>query len=300
MRTKTKNLTSTYNLSRERVSWSLFGVILGRFQFASNEINRRYAKRITLESRLRQAIKNDELALHFQPKLDIATNRVIGESLLRWKTRDLGPVSPLAFIALAEETGLIIDIGRWVLEHACQTLKGWQSRFEADQNLAVNLSARQFHDKGFMDMLFQTIIDSGIDPKGLTLELTESLLIDNVDQCLLKLSKLRDTGARLSVDDFGTGYSSLSYLQRLPVDELKIDQSFVAGLEQSKPSRAIASSVIFMSHNLGLKTVAEGVETEGQLEFLRSHECDTCQGYLFSRPLAKSDVGGIFHSTATS
>lgn len=271
------------------------------FQFASKEINRRYAKRNTMESKLRQAIKNDELVLHFQPKLDVATNRVTGaESLLRWKTRELGPVSPIEFITLAEETGLIIDIGRWVLEQACQTLKGWQSRFEADLNLAVNLSARQFHDKGFMDMIIRTIHDSGVDPKGLTLELTESLLIDNVEQCLLKLSNLRDTGARLSVDDFGTGYSSLSYLQRLPVDELKIDQSFVAGLDQSKPSRAIASSVIFMSHNLGLKTVAEGVETEGQLEFLRSHECDTYQGYLFSRPLARSDVEDIFRAAAAS
>jgi EAL domain-containing protein (putative c-di-GMP-specific phosphodiesterase class I) len=253
-----------------------------------------------MDSELRKAVKNDELELNFQPKVEVATHRIKGvEALLRWNSRTMGPVSPYEFIALAEETGQIIEIGQWVVEQSCMVLKEWQGRFGMDLSLSLNLSARQFHNKGFLRMIRQAIFDSAVDPRSLTLEITESLLIDNVDHCMRTLSELKDTGASLSIDDFGTGYSSLSYLQRLPVDEIKIDKSFIADLETSVPSQAIASSVIYMSHNLGLTTVAEGVETEGQLEFLRTHACDTCQGFYFSRPLPKNGVEELIE-TVTS
>ena len=285
------------NLLREASSAKDYARGLGgdRFQFASAVISARYEKRLTIESKLRYAVQNGELLLHFQPQLDVETNRIVGfESLLRWRSPELGMVPPGNFIQLAEETGLIIPIGEWILEQACRTLKAWHERFDQKLSLAVNLSTKQFYERGFVDMVTRIIRDSRIDASRLTLELTESLLIDDVEHSILKLSALKSTGARLSIDDFGTGYSSLSYLQRLPVDELKVDRSFVASVTTSKSTRAITSSIIFLARSLGLTTVAEGVETDEQLVYLQSHECDVYQGYLFSPPVPEEESAGFF------
>ena len=266
------------NLLREASSAKDYARGLGgdRFQFASAVISARYEKRLTIESKLRYAVQNGELLLHFQPQLDVETNRIVGfESLLRWRSPELGMVPPGNFIQLAEETGLIIPIGEWILEQACRTLKAWHERFDQKLSLAVNLSTKQFYERGFVDMVTRIIRDSRIDASRLTLE-------------------IHDMGLKIAIDDFGTGYSSLSYLQRLPVDELKVDRSFVASVTTSKSTRAITSSIIFLARSLGLTTVAEGVETDEQLVYLQSHECDVYQGYLFSPPVPEEESAGFF------
>ncbi|MCP3869098.1 MAG: EAL domain-containing protein [Gammaproteobacteria bacterium] len=267
------------------------------FQFFSKDLKTRYAKRISMETRLRKAIANEGLSLNYQPKIDVATNRIVGvEALLRWHDDELGSVPPGEFVKLAEESDLIIPMGNWVVEQSCSTLKEWQDKYELELSVALNLSARQFHHADFLKTITRIIRESHIESSGLVLELTESLLIDDADQSMKKLARLRETGSALSIDDFGTGYSSFSYLHRLPVDELKIDRSFVSDLGVSKASRAIASSMIYMAHSLELKTVAEGVETQDQLDFLNQKGCDVFQGYYFSKPKPKHEVEQYFQS----
>lgn len=260
------------------------------FQFSSPEINAQYTKRLSLEARLRKAIERDELILHYQPRVDVRTGAIMSvEALLRWRRADDGLIPPNEFIPVAEETGLIMPIGEWVLNEACTQLAEWCQSGKVPIRMSVNLSLIQFNDDELPAVVKRIVEESGINPHLLTLELTESALMNDVEKKIQMMKRLKDMGVKLAIDDFGTGFSSLSYLKRLPLDELKIDRSFLLDVSEDKKSRALVSSIIFLSRNLGLLTVAEGVETVEQLEFLQQVGCDQYQGSLFSMPLSNRE-----------
>jgi diguanylate cyclase (GGDEF)-like protein len=256
-----------------------------RCLFYTPELNRQASERLKLENALRRALERDELLLHYQPQLDLASGAVIGlEALIRWQHPELGLVPPARFIGLAEDTGLILPIGEWVLLQACRQNKAWQDAGLPAIPVAVNLSSKQF--SGNIASLVRTVLaDTGLDPGYLELELTESLSMEDPERTVGILRELKDMGVRLSIDDFGTGYSNLNYLKRFPVDKLKLDQSFVRELISDPDDLSIARAVIAMARSLRLKVIAEGVETEGQLALLARNGCDEMQGYLFSRPI---------------
>jgi diguanylate cyclase (GGDEF)-like protein/PAS domain S-box-containing protein len=242
--------------------------------------------RAALEAGLREAVQREQFLVYYQAQVD-SSGRVTGaEALLRWLHPERGLVSPAEFIPLVEETRLILPIGQWVLDTACERLAAWADQPAlAHLTIAVNVSARQFHDEGFVDQVLAALARSGARPQRLKLELTESLLVDDVDQVIAKMSVLKAKGVDFSLDDFGTGYSSLSYLKRLPLDQLKIDQSFIRNILTDTNDAAIARMVVVLAESLGLAVIAEGVETEAQRDFLASQGCHAYQGYLFSRPL---------------
>ena len=241
-------------------------------------------RRLELEMALRRAVERNELALHYQPQRSLHNGRITGvEALLRWG-KGQESVSPLEFIPLAEESGLIIQIGDWVLQAACAQAAEWVNREGLQLRVAVNVAAKQIHHKSFVELVRSTLEQSGLPPQYLELEITESSIIENLEDTVAKLSQLKALGVGLAIDDFGTGYSSLSYLKQLPVDRLKIDRSFVKDTPDDIDDCAIVRTIISMSHNLGLSVIAEGVETERQRDFLRAQQCDEIQGYLLSVP----------------
>jgi diguanylate cyclase (GGDEF)-like protein/PAS domain S-box-containing protein len=266
-------------------------------QFYEAAMHERVAERASIETELRQALARDQLSLVYQPKLDLRSGAVSGmEALLRWQHPTLGAVSPARFIGVAEETGLIVAIGRWVLRTACAQNKAWQEAGLAPMRVAVNLSARQFRADGLLGEVRAALEDSGLEARYLELELTESLMMHNVDNVVAVIDKLKELGVALSIDDFGTGYSSLAYLKQFPVDYLKIDQSFTRDMLAEPKVAAIVRSVIALGHSLGFKVIAEGVETQDQLSYLRQHECDEMQGYHFSRPLAPAAFAALLRT----
>jgi diguanylate cyclase (GGDEF)-like protein/PAS domain S-box-containing protein len=242
--------------------------------------------RAAMEAALREGLARDELCLHFQPQTDRG-GRVIGaEALLRWTLPDGRAVSPAQFIPLAEDCGLIVPIGAWVLEQACEQLRRWRDDPATRAlTLSINVSARQFHEAGFVELVRTQIARAGIDPSRLKLELTESVVLDRIDDVIARMQALKGEGVGFALDDFGTGYSSLSYLKRLPLDEVKIDKAFVRDIAHDPGDAAIVRAVLAMSHSLGLTVVAEGVETPAQRDFLLRHGCERFQGYLFGRPV---------------
>jgi EAL domain-containing protein (putative c-di-GMP-specific phosphodiesterase class I)/CheY-like chemotaxis protein len=245
---------------------------------------------LTMENLLRHALSRNELLLHYQPKVNLRTGRITSmEALLRWQSPELGMVSPADFIPLAEETGLIEPIGEWVIRTACRQNRIWQAVNVAPLTVAVNISARQFMQQNLVATVRDILLDTGLAPHYLELELTESMVMHNADAVAVTLNELKELGVSLAMDDFGTGYSSLSCLQRFPFDHLKIDRSFVKDITTVPGSAAIARTVISMAHNLRMKVIAEGVETEGQLNYLLRNECDEFQGYYFSRPLPAAE-----------
>lgn len=266
-------------------------------QFFTEELNIRVSRRLALESRLRHAIAQNELSLNFQPQIDLATGRIVGmEALLRWTSSELGPVSPGDFIHVAEETGLIVPIGAWALREACIQHRKWEDEGLPPLRMAVNLSPRQFAEKDLVGMV-QTVIDeTGITPSLLDLEVTESLMMNNVNDSISKMESLKALGISLSIDDFGTGYSSLSCLHMFPLDMLKIDRSFVLEIGKGDKS-VIIRAIVAMAHSLGLTVVAEGVETHEQLAFLKSHRCEEVQGFYFSRPLSAEKFSTLIKTT---
>ena len=256
------------------------------YQFYSRDIHERALARFSMEVDLKSAIENEELTLVYQPKIDISTGRVIGiEALVRWYHGENGCISPDAFIPLAEETGLILPLGRWVMMHASLQMQEWINSGIEPLTIAVNCSSVQFTHSDIIADIKQAVKSSGLDPSMLEIELTESLLLKDIESGIKILRKMKELGVQVSIDDFGTGFSSLSYLKRLPVDKLKIDQSFVRDLPTDSGDVAIVSAIITLSHNLDLTVVAEGVETRQQLEILRSFDCNEAQGYLYSPPL---------------
>ncbi|HWU83944.1 MAG TPA: EAL domain-containing protein, partial [Rhodocyclaceae bacterium] len=256
-----------------------------RYQFYTPELNRSASERLMLENALRRAIERNELVLHYQPQASLQDASVVGvEALVRWQHPELGLVYPGKFIALAEETGLIVPIGEWVLREACRQNRAWQDAGLPRIPVAVNLSAKQF-TLDIADKVQTILAATGLPPEYLELELTESLSMDDPENTIGILRALKDMGVMLSIDDFGTGYSNLNYLKRFPLDKLKLDQSFVRELISNADDLAISRAVIAMGHTLRLKVIAEGVETEGQRQLLAGSGCDEMQGYLFSRPL---------------
>ena len=252
-----------------------------RVRLFSEEMQEAVNQQRIIEKGLRQALENDEFELYYQGQYD-DNNRLVGaETLLRWNHPRKGVVTPAAFIDIAELTGLVVPIGEWVLRSACEQL----SRIETDLVIAVNVSPRQFSDPDFVDNLKQILLDTGASPGRLKLEITENLAMANIEHTIETVKLLKQLGISFSIDDFGTGYSSLNYLNRLPVDELKIDQSFVRDVSTAADHAVIVDTIIVMAKQLGLKTVAEGIETEAELEYLKSRQCAFFQGYLFSRPV---------------
>jgi len=255
------------------------------YEFFSGEMNAHALERLTLENQLRRAVERNEFVLYYQPKVSIDSGRIIGaEALVRWKHPELGIVSPAKFIPIAEETGLIVEIGQWVLRSACAQVQAWAKLGLPPMSVAVNVSGAQFKQRKVWHAVRGALAHSALPPEQLVLELTESVLMENATDNIEMLNELKEMGLKLAVDDFGTGYSSLTYLKRFPLDQLKVDRSFVSGLPEERDSLAIVGAIIALARELNLKVVAEGVETKEQLHFLRSRACDEYQGYLCSRP----------------
>ena len=267
------------------------------FRFFSKEVKIQSIERLTLETALRRALERDQFELHYQPKVDMATGQITGvEALLRWTHPELGVLSPMQFIPLAEETGLIVPIGRWVLQEACAQNMAWQRRGLRPVSMAVNLSPRQFADEHLLRDIDEALASSGMSPVLLQLEVTESMVMRNVSRAIKVLDAIQSRGIRLAIDDFGTGYSSMSLMKQFPIDTIKIDRSFVRDLPNDTEDQAIAQAIISMGKALGMTVVAEGVETPEQQAFLRNHCCDEMQGYLFSKPLPPRQLASLLRS----
>jgi diguanylate cyclase (GGDEF)-like protein len=267
------------------------------FRFFSKEAKAQSIERLGLEIALRRALERDQLSLHYQPKVDMASGQITGvEALLRWAHPEFGMVPPLQFIPLAEETGLIVPVGRWVLKEACAQNMAWQRHGLRPVSMAVNLSPRQFADGHLLRDIDEALASSGMSPVLLQLEVTESMVMRNVPRAVRVLDAIRSRGIRLAIDDFGTGYSSMSLMKQLPIDTIKIDRSFVRDLPDDSEDRAIAQAIISMGKALGMTVIAEGVETAEQQAFLRSHACDEMQGFPFSKPLPSGQLADLLRA----
>ncbi len=264
------------------------------YQMSTEEMNRAMHERLTLESGLHQAIERSEFVLHYQPQIDIRSMKIVGmEALLRWNHPQRGIMLPEQFIRVAEERGYIILIGDWVLREACRQAAQFRDRGFPDFRVAVNLSARQFRDHSLIENVAAALRQSGLAPRSLELEITESVAMENVELTFAVLSALRQTGVRIAIDDFGTGHSSLGYLKRFPIDALKIDKHFVEDLPDGFEDAAIVRAVVQLAQGLDLRVVAEGVETQRQLDFLQHHACREVQGYHFSYPVPAEEFGKL-------
>ena len=264
------------------------------YQFFTSDMHSLAAKRLALETSLRQAIDNEEFTVHYQPRAKSESLRITGvEALVRWQHPQLGLVSPAEFIPLAEDTGLIVPIGEWVLRESCRQNKQWLDEGWPPMHVAVNLSARQFQHQDILGMVVRILKETGLAPKYLELELTESSVMNNAEFAIDVLNGLKAMGVKITIDDFGTGFSSLSYLKRLPIDTLKVDRSFVREAPSDPDDAAMVMAIITLAHNLRLSVVAEGVETQEQLQLLRLLGCDEIQGFFFCRPLAVDAVSAL-------
>jgi EAL domain-containing protein (putative c-di-GMP-specific phosphodiesterase class I) len=256
------------------------------YQFFKSGMNVRAVERQSIEESLRRAVERQEFTLHYQPKINLRTGDITGaEALIRWTHPVRGLVPPSQFIPIAEDCGMILPIGIWVLREACKQAREWMDAGLPIRTIAVNISAMQFRNDHFLSDVFTILSETGLDPKCLELELTESVLIKRAETASSVLQTLRSRGIQIAVDDFGTGYSSLSYLTKFPIDALKIDQSFVRQISSVPVDTTIVTTVISMGRSLKLRVVAEGVETQNELEFLQSQNCEEAQGYYFSRPV---------------
>ncbi|OQW95304.1 MAG: hypothetical protein BWK79_02890, partial [Beggiatoa sp. IS2] len=264
------------------------------YQFFTPQMNAATHQRLLLETQLRHALDRDELMLYYQPQIHLATGQIVGaEVLLRWQNPKMGVVSPRIFIPLAEETGLIVKIGEWVLHQACLQHQKWRNRGHPILRIAVNLSSRQFKQENLMNSIVQILENTYMDPNLLELELTESMLMQDADNSIKILHQLKEMGIQLAIDDFGTGYSSLSYLRRFPIDKLKIDKSFMVDIPVNQDDMAIIRAIVALARTLNLTVIAEGVETKQQLAFLKSLRCDEIQGFFYSRPLPAEEFAQL-------
>jgi diguanylate cyclase (GGDEF)-like protein len=269
------------------------------FQFYAAEQNVHTVERLTLESGLRRALERGQLVLYYQPQVDTASGRITGfEALVRWQHPELGLLPPASFIAIAEETGLIVPIGQWVLHAACATQRDWREAGFAPLRMSVNLSPRQFLHEGLKSDIVNIARAAGVDTAELELEITEGMVMQDPERAVKLLRDIRDVGVRIAIDDFGTGHSSLAYLKRFPVDYLKVDRSFMADIPADRGDAAITQAIIAMAHSLELKVIAEGVETQAQYEFVLAQRCDEYQGYFFSKPLAEPQARALLGRAA--
>lgn len=265
------------------------------YKFYTQDLSETVSRRVTLEKHLHKALELNEFILHYQPQVDLRTGEICGmEALLRWKHSEMGFISPAEFIPIAEETGLIVEIGQWVLESACRQNKLWQEAGYPPVRVSVNLSGRQFQNGILVQTVSSILERTKLDPQYLDLEITEGIAIKDVDQTIEKLFQLKQIGINISIDDFGTGYSSLSYLNKFPIKTLKIDKSFVNNLQDSPESQSIVTTIISMAHNLGLDVIAEGVETQEQLLFLKQNKCFIAQGFYFSKPVPANEFVKLY------
>jgi EAL domain-containing protein (putative c-di-GMP-specific phosphodiesterase class I) len=256
------------------------------FQFFTSAMNTEVWRRLELESALREAVKNGEFVLHYQPKVELKGGHVVGaEALLRWDRPGFGLVPPSEFIYSLEESGLIVDVGRWVIASACEQIREWSRRGIDPVQVSVNVSPRQFLKGDLQGDVLLALDTYEVPARLLELELTETLMMTSTDRTISTLQNLKAAGVQISIDDFGTGYSGLAYLRRFPIDKLKIDRNFIRDVTHSSDAAAIALAIIRMGHSLNLEVIAEGVETAPQLAYLRGHQCDQIQGYYFSPPL---------------
>ncbi|MBB6454830.1 diguanylate cyclase (GGDEF)-like protein/PAS domain S-box-containing protein [Salirhabdus euzebyi] len=263
------------------------------YKLFESSISENFKEMLTIETELRRAIKHSQFELHYQPQINLVSNKVIGfEALLRWNHPEKGYISPNAFIPLAEKTGLIIEIGDWVLQEACRQNREWQIKGYAPLKVSVNLSVKQFLQKNLVKKVEQTLQQTGLEPQYLEVEITESMAMSNESYIMETLLGLKNLGVNVSIDDFGTGYSSMKYLSQFPLSKLKIDQLFIRG--EREQNQAIVKSIIHMSHALNMKVIAEGVETKEQLEFLKNERCDEIQGFYFSKPVRAQDAELFF------
>ena len=254
------------------------------FSFFIDEMNQRARDQQSIETGIRLALERNEFVLHYQPKLDLGSGQVVGaEALIRWQKPGHGLVYPSDFISVAEDSGLIVPLSKWVLAEACRQACAWQAAGLPKICMSVNMSAIDFRQRDFVDGIEQTLKQTGLEPALLELEITEGVLMQNVETTVNALTRLKVMGVRLAIDDFGTGYSSLSYLRRFPIDVLKIDQSFIRGLSSDSNDAALVSAIISLGRSLKLTIIAEGVETLEQLDFLKAHQCEEGQGYYFSK-----------------
>jgi EAL domain-containing protein (putative c-di-GMP-specific phosphodiesterase class I) len=267
------------------------------YQFFKPAMNVRAVERQSIEESLRRAVEREEFTLHYQPKISLASGEISGaEALIRWVHPTRGAVSPAQFIPVAEDCGLILPIGKWVLREACRQGRAWMDAGLPLRSVAVNISAMEFRQEEFLGGVFAILEDTGLDPGCLELELTESVLMKHAESTESILKALRARGVQVAVDDFGTGYSSLSYLRRFPIDALKIDQSFVRQITNAPDETSIVTAIISMGRSLKLRVVAEGVETQQELAFLQANHCDEAQGYYFSRPVAAAEFAKLLES----
>jgi len=266
-------------------------------RFFTNDLNFLLARRLEVESKLRKAIENEEFFLRYQPQVDIATGRISGmEALIRWNDPQKGEVFPKDFIFVAEELGLIVPIGEWVFRTACQQLKQWEEDGLPPVTVSINISPRQFMSRRLVSTLLSVIREIGADPRRVELEITETMIMRNIEQSIETLAQLRSVGMQVAVDDFGVGYSSLNQLTRLPASSMKIDRSFVMNIPDDTSAMSITEAIIAMAKRLKLRVIAEGVETRAQLDFLRANECDAFQGYLFSRPVTALEATAMLRA----
>jgi diguanylate cyclase (GGDEF)-like protein len=271
------------------------------FQFFKADMNLKAVERQSLESSLRRALEREEFLLHYQPKVNLDTGEITGvEALVRWQQPDRGLVPPSQFVPIAEDCGLILQIGRWVLREACRQARSWQDAGLPPLPIAVNVSAVEFRDKGFVQGVRTILAETGLEARYLELELTEGVLMDDAESTASVLQELKMMGIHLAVDDFGTGYSSLSYLRQFPIDVLKIDQSFVSQITTDPDDSTIVSAIINMGKSLKHLVVAEGIETQLQRAYLQTQQCAQGQGYLFSRPLAAAQFAELLQSGITT
>src|SRR3984957_11514911 len=267
------------------------------FQFYTSELNTKVHEKLVLQEELRNAIARSEFVLLYQPQVDLRSGRIFAvEALIRWRHPILGTVSPDKFIPMAEESGLIVTIGDWVLHEACRQNKAWQDAGIPHMTISVNVSARQFGGRNLVSRIAHSLEKSGLEAQYLELELTESLIMQDVEAAIATMKELQTLGVHLSIDDFGTGYSSLAALKSFPVTRLKIDKSFITDLVTNENDRAVTTAVISLGQKLNLRVIAEGVETEDQMAFLRENNCDEMQGYHFSRPVPAGEIEKLFRA----
>ncbi len=271
------------------------------FRFYTEELNQRLLQRLTLEADLRQALRLEQFVVYYQPKVNLYTGQISGvEALIRWIHPEKGLIPPDRFIPLAEETGLILPIGEWVLRTACLQTKAWQEAGLPEITMAVNVSPKQLHSQSFDKIIFDILLESGLEARFLDLEVTEGAVMQEPEKMVLTLTRLKEIGIRISMDDFGTGYSSLSYLKRFPFDNLKIDKAFINDIPRNGEDETLVLTIIAMAHNFKLKAIAEGVETREQVDFLTLKNCDEIQGYFFSQPLPAQEAEQLFRKCMVS